>query len=106
MVLKDTASCATAGSLNMDGGWVRRPSDDPENKTKQTNKQTNKKNTIKVLYKIPTLLWASILVFFGYPAPPSERSPLRLTNRSTFPFLLQFGLRNTICEDKERRYIW
>ena len=55
MVLKDTASCATAGSLNMDGGWVRRPSDDPENKTKQTNKQ---KITFKVLYKIkiPTLL--------------------------------------------------
>ena len=42
MVLKDTASCATAGSLNMDGGWARRPSDDPENKTEQTNKQTNK----------------------------------------------------------------
>ena len=40
MVLKDTASCATAGSLNMDGGWARRPSDDPENKTEQTNKQT------------------------------------------------------------------
>ena len=37
MVLKDTASCATAGCLNMDGGWVRRPSDDPENKTEQTN---------------------------------------------------------------------
>ena len=48
--MKDTASCATAGSLNMDGGWVRRPSDDPENKTKQTNK----KDTFKVLYKIPT----------------------------------------------------
>ena len=43
MFLKDTASCATAGSLNMDGGWVRRPSDDPENKTKETNQQ--KKNT-------------------------------------------------------------
>ena len=52
MVLKDTASCATAGSLNMDGGWVRRPSDDPENKTEQTNKH----HTFKVLYKIPTLL--------------------------------------------------
>ena len=43
MVLKDTASCATAGSFNMDGGWVRRPSDDPETKqNKQTNKQTKK----------------------------------------------------------------
>lgn len=49
MVLKDTASCATAGSLNMDGGWVRRPSDDPE------NKQTNK-TTFMVLHIIPTLL--------------------------------------------------
>lgn len=55
MFLKDTASCATAGSLNMDGGWVRRPSDDPENKTKETNQQ-KKPPTFKVLYKTPTLL--------------------------------------------------
>ena len=30
MVEKDTASRATADSLNVDGSWVRRPSDDPE----------------------------------------------------------------------------
>ena len=32
--MKDTASCATAGSLNIDGAWVRRPSDDPVKKKK------------------------------------------------------------------------
>ena len=30
MVLKETASCTAAGSLNIDGDWVRRPSDDPK----------------------------------------------------------------------------
>ena len=27
---EETASCTAAGSLNIDGGWVRRPSDDPK----------------------------------------------------------------------------
>ena len=36
MVVKDTASCATAGSLNIEGAWVRRPSDEPENRTTTT----------------------------------------------------------------------
>ena len=62
MVLKDTASCATAGSLNMDGGWVRRPSDDPENKTKQTNQ---KKSNLRCYIKSKSQLYFEHLFWYS-----------------------------------------
>ena len=83
MVFKDTASCAAAGSLNIDGG-LRRPSDDPE-------------ETFIRCY-IKSQRYFEHKYFTPHPAPTLAPS----SNNQTFPLLLQFWFMEfRICEDKE-----